>query len=187
MPVAQLRSASHSAQLYENPRGALRRAAPAALRAPNAPVSATTDGVRGVDASAGPELADRMFQQVLTRVDEEDFPDDAELAYRAAAAEILFSARRYSAAEAAQMGLINRVVPVAELEAAVVDLATVVAGNAPMTIRSIKAAIREVGKDPDRRDLAHVAELTEACFASEDYREGQAAFLEKRTPVFHDR
>jgi enoyl-CoA hydratase/carnithine racemase len=110
-----------------------------------------------------------------------------ELVGKAAAAEILYSARRYSAAEAAQMGLINRVVPVAELEAAVVDLATVIAGNAPMTIRSIKAAIREIGKDPDRRDLARVAELTEACFASDDYREGQAAFLEKRTPVFHDR
>ncbi len=110
-----------------------------------------------------------------------------ELVGKAVAAEVLFSARRYSAAEAAQIGLINRCVPVADLEKAVIDLATVIAGNAPMTIRSTKAAIAEVGKDPDRRNLARVAELTEACFRSEDYREGQAAFLAKRSPNFQDR
>lgn len=110
-----------------------------------------------------------------------------ELVGKAAAAEILYSARRYSAEEAAKIGLINRSVPVADLESTVVDLATTIAGNAPMTIRSIKAAIGEVSKDPDRRDLAGVAELTEACFTSDDYLEGQAAFLEKRPPVFHDR
>ncbi len=106
---------------------------------------------------------------------------------RAAAAEVLFSARRYSAAEAAALGLVNRCVPADELEHAVVELAEVIAANAPMTIRAIKASIGEVGKDPARRDLARVAELTEACFRSEDYREGQAAFLEKRPPVFTDR
>ncbi len=110
-----------------------------------------------------------------------------ELVGKAVAAEILYTARRYPAHEAAQIGLINRAVPVAELERAVVDLATVIAANAPMTIRSIKAAIGEVGKDPDRRDLNRVAALTEACFTSEDYREGQAAFLEKRPPRFRDR
>ncbi len=110
-----------------------------------------------------------------------------ELVGKAVAAEILYSARRYPAHEAAQIGLINRVVPVDELEQAVVDLATVIAGNAPMTIRSIKAAIGEIGRDPDRRNLSRVAELTEACFTSADYREGQAAFLEKRTPVFRNR
>ncbi len=109
-----------------------------------------------------------------------------ELVGKAVAAEVLYSARRYSAAEAAAIGLINRCVPVDELESTVIDLATTIAGNAPMTIRAIKAAIGEVGKDPDRRDLARVAELTEACFRSEDYREGQAAFLEKRPPVFND-
>ncbi|MEZ5375976.1 MAG: enoyl-CoA hydratase [Acidimicrobiales bacterium] len=110
-----------------------------------------------------------------------------DLVGKAVAAEVLFTARRYSASEAAGIGLINRSVPAAELETTVVDLASVIAGNAPMTIRAIKAAIGEVGKDPDRRDLVRVAELTEACFRSEDYREGQAAFLEKRTPNFADR
>lgn len=105
----------------------------------------------------------------------------------AAAAEILFSAHRYSADEAAGIGLVNRVVPTVELQSAVTDLAGSIAGNAPLTLRSIKAAIREVGKDPERRDLERVAELTEACFTSEDYLEGQAAFLQKRAPTFHGR
>ncbi len=111
----------------------------------------------------------------------------AQLVGPANAAEILFSARRYDAHEAAAMGMVNRVVPVADLEASVVDLATTIAANAPMTIRSVKAALREFATTPDRRDLDRVHELTEACFASEDYREGQAAFAEKRAPVFHDR
>lgn len=107
-----------------------------------------------------------------------------DLVGRAAAAEILFTARRYSAAEARDIGLVNRVVPVDELASTVVELASVIAGNAPLTIRAVKAAIKETGKDPDQRDLAAVAELTEACFRSDDYREGQAAFLDKRPPVF---
>ncbi len=110
-----------------------------------------------------------------------------ELVGPAVASEVLFTARRYSAAEAAGIGLINRVVPVAELETAVVEMATVIANNAPMTIRAIKAAIGENSKDPDRRNLERVAELVEACFQSEDYREGQAAFLEKRPPQFRNR
>lgn len=110
-----------------------------------------------------------------------------DLVGRANAAEILFSARRYTAAEALDIGLVNRVVSADELQSTVVELASVIAGNAPLTIRAIKAAIRETGKDPDRRDLAAIAELTEACFRSADYREGQAAFLDKRPPVFEGR
>jgi enoyl-CoA hydratase len=99
-------------------------------------------------------------------------------------AEILFSARRFSAAEALQMGLVNRVVAGPELPEQVMDLAAAIAENAPLTIAAAKAAIREAGRPPERRDLDRVAGMVEACFRSGDYLEGQRAFAEKRPPRF---
>jgi enoyl-CoA hydratase/carnithine racemase len=99
-------------------------------------------------------------------------------------AEILFSARRLSAAEALHIGLVNRVVPVADLEPTVRELAATIAANAPLTVQACKAAIREARRDPADRDLDAVERMVEACFRSEDYLEGQAAFAEKRPPRF---
>ncbi len=102
-------------------------------------------------------------------------------------AEILFSARRFSAAEALQMGLVNRVVPAAELPDQVMTLAAGIASNAPLTVAAAKAAIREAARPPELRDLRRVEAMVEACFRSEDYREGQRAFAEKRPPAFTGR
>jgi enoyl-CoA hydratase len=99
-------------------------------------------------------------------------------------AEILFSARRFSAPEALQMGLVNRVVPVADLRDQVMSLAAAIAANAPLTVAAAKAAISEARRPPESRDLTKVEALVEACFQSEDYREGQRAFAEKRPPAF---
>lgn len=99
-------------------------------------------------------------------------------------AEILYSGRRFSAAEALHMGLVNRVVTAADLRPEVLHLADTIAANAPLTIAAAKAAIREAGKSPDQRDTAKVAAMVEACFRSADYREGQRAFTEKRKPTF---
>jgi enoyl-CoA hydratase/carnithine racemase len=100
------------------------------------------------------------------------------------AKEIFFTGGRFSATDAEVMGLVNRVVLVEELEATVTSLATTIAGNAPMTVRAAKAAINEGTKNPDERDLDRVAALVEACFKSEDYKEGRRAFMEKRKPEF---
>jgi enoyl-CoA hydratase/carnithine racemase len=105
----------------------------------------------------------------------------------AKAAEILFSARRFSAAEALQMGLVNQVVPGDALHETVYGLAAAIADNAPLTVAAVKAAIREASRPAQERDLARVNAMVEACFRSADYLEGQRAFAEKRPPSFTGR
>ncbi len=99
-------------------------------------------------------------------------------------AEIFFTARQFTAQEALQMNLVNRVVPAAELEKYVTDYAGTIAGNAPLTIAAVKRAVIEYLKDPAARDLDALQGMVDACYKSEDYKEGQAAFMEKRKPVF---
>jgi enoyl-CoA hydratase len=99
-------------------------------------------------------------------------------------AEILFSARRFSATEALRMGLVNRVVPAGTLRETVQELADGIVRNAPLTVAAAKSAIRAATQPADRRDLAKVETMVEACFRSQDYLEGQRAFAEKRPPAF---
>ena len=99
-------------------------------------------------------------------------------------AEIFYTGRQFSAQEALQMGLVNRVLPAAELEKYVLDYAATLAGNAPLTIAAVKRSLIELRKDPAERDLDLCQKMVDACFASEDYVEGRNAFMEKRKPVF---
>jgi len=102
-------------------------------------------------------------------------------------AEIFFTGRQFTAQEALQMNLVNRVVPVADLEKYTLDYANTIAGNAPLTIAAVKRALIEYLKDPAQRDLALCHKMVDECFASEDYKEGQTAFMEKRKPAFRGR
>ena len=99
-------------------------------------------------------------------------------------AEIFFTARQFDAQEALQMNLVNRVVPAADLEKYTTDYAMVIAGNAPLTIASVKASLIEYGKEPAKRDLEKLQRMVDVCYTSADYKEGQTAFMEKRKPVF---
>ena len=101
-----------------------------------------------------------------------------------AAAEIFFTARQYSAAEALRIGLVNQVVAKGDLLSFTERYAAGIAANAPLTLRAAKRAIRETLRDPASRDHEAVRRLIAACFSSQDYAEGVRAFLEKRTPRF---
>ena len=100
------------------------------------------------------------------------------------AKEIFFTAKRFTADQALRMGLLNEVVAKADLEKEVRELARTIAENAPLTIRAVKHATQELQKPPSERDTVAVQRSIDACYASEDYKEGVAAFLEKRSAVF---
>jgi enoyl-CoA hydratase/carnithine racemase len=98
--------------------------------------------------------------------------------------EIFYTARQFDTAEALAMGLVNRVVPQAELESYVKNYAETIAANAPLTVKAVKYIVGEVMKDESKRNLARCAEMVEQCFASKDFIEGRRAFMEKRKPAF---
>ena len=98
--------------------------------------------------------------------------------------ELLFTARRYSAAEALAMGMITQVVPHDQLENAARMLAASIAGNAPLSVRATKAMVNEAVKDSAERDMSVCERVSEECRKSQDHAEGRKAFMEKRQPRF---
>ena len=98
--------------------------------------------------------------------------------------DIFVSARKFDAKEAQRMGFLNQVHPAAELEQKVADYCRMVAENAPLTVMAAKFAVQQGLKDAAERDMATAMKMVQACFASEDHKEGRKAFMEKRTPNF---
>jgi enoyl-CoA hydratase len=103
------------------------------------------------------------------------------------AREIFYTARQFTPQEALAMGLVNRVIADAALEEYVRDYAATIAGNAPLTVSSIKTLVAQALKDESSRDLPLCEAVVDRCQASADYAEGRRAFMEKRKPRFTGR
>ena len=98
--------------------------------------------------------------------------------------EILITAKQYAAQEALAMGLVHRVVPAAELDAATHEMLAGIAANAPLTQAAAKFIVRELLKANGGLDETACKAAVQRCFDSEDYKEGRRAFMEKRKPAF---
>jgi enoyl-CoA hydratase/carnithine racemase len=97
---------------------------------------------------------------------------------------IMYTGMRIEATEALRIGLVDRVLPDAELWDATMEIARTISGNAPLAIQAAKITIAQVLKDPDKRDMEAIKAIGTACMDSEDFKEGRTAFMEKRKPKF---
>lgn len=100
------------------------------------------------------------------------------------AMEMCLNDRRLTAAEAERFGLVNRVAPVESYLDEALALAAQIAARAPLAVRLAKEAVNIALETPLSAGLAYERNLFYALFATADQKEGMAAFLEKRQPVW---
>jgi enoyl-CoA hydratase/carnithine racemase len=103
------------------------------------------------------------------------------------AMQLLLTGDPIDAARAHEVGLVNQVVPLAELRAAAQALAERIAGNAPLSVRAAKKTVRLVAELPLGTAFDQAEELWAPVYRSADAQEGPAAFRDKRTPVWQGR
>jgi len=106
------------------------------------------------------------------------------LAGRAATLELCLTGAPVDAARALQLGIVNRVVPAAELEAQTMALAEQLANSAPLALRGVLDCINYGGECAIGEGLAYEAAQFGLMFSTDDMREGTGAFLERRKPAF---
>jgi len=103
------------------------------------------------------------------------------------ATDIFVTARRFDALDALRMGFVSKVCAAGELDATIDLYTKMISENAPLTVAASKYNIRYVFVDTDEQDLEEAVRMVEKCFASEDFKEGRNAFLEKRQAQFKGR
>jgi len=106
---------------------------------------------------------------------------------RGRALEMTLTGKPIAAAEAERIGLVNRVVPAADLMAEARKLASQLAAQAPIAARYIVQAINKGAEMPFAEACVFEAALFGLAASTEDMREGTRAFLEKRKAVFRGR
>ena len=98
--------------------------------------------------------------------------------------EIFYTARRFSAEEMISMGFINKILDDTDVASYCLEVANMIASNAPLTIEATKFITNQCVLEESEKDLVACNEKVMNCFESSDYIEGRTAFMEKRTPIF---
>ena len=109
------------------------------------------------------------------------------LAGRAATLELCLLGAPVDAARALQLGIVNRVVPAAELEAETLKIAEQLAQSAPLALRGTLDAVNVGGECGIEEGLQYETAQFGLMFSTDDMREGTTAFLERRKPAFQGR
>jgi enoyl-CoA hydratase/carnithine racemase len=155
--------------------------------------------VRGAAFGAGFDLAaacdfrvgteDVLFSMPPARLGIVYSPDGLMRAARlvgvARAKNLFLTGRRLDGKEALAWGLLDECLPVADAEPRALELCRTLAAQAPLAVAGMKEAFRLLTRAPlSDEERAHLRQVRARAFASEDAKEGRAAFLEKRTPRF---
>ncbi|MBK7582932.1 MAG: enoyl-CoA hydratase/isomerase family protein [Myxococcales bacterium] len=144
-------------------------------------VAACTFAVAASDAKLGtPEIKVGLFPFMIMALLER-------LMGRRALVEMMLSGKHMSGDEAARLGLVNKAVPAAELDAAVAEYTTMLGQKSPNTLRLGLTALRDTEEMTLDEKLPVLEQRLHECLATDDAREGLMAFLQKREPSWTGR
>ena len=189
-----LRNAKEQQDLYD-------LAVNAALRAPGDCSKPVIASIRGICIGGGLGLAaacdlrvcsdQSIFRMPAARLglgyDAQGVKKFVDILGMANAMEIFVTARKFGAADALRMGFVSKVCAEHELDQAVGEFTEMISQNAPLTVRASKFSIKQMVLQPDEQDMATAENMVADCFASDDFKEGRRAFMEKRLPRFQGR